>query len=281
MNGSRDDGQVLPQWRERMLTVDPDGAVELFLAETGDPKAEPLLVVHGGPDWDHTYLRDPLVHLQRRRLVFVDLRGCGRSTRGLPAAAYTPEAATTDLVQVLHDLGPSDVLGFSYGGILAQRLTLLAPELVRRLIVASSSVLDVPGAEAARPAGGMRWTVEDTLNLALDSAERNVWRSDRRAYYLELVREIRFSAEWSRSWIAGTLPEPRTPDAAGRLEETGTPLLLLQGVHDATFPVELVERTLRVMTNARAVVIPDAGHMAHIDDPCEWLQAVAAFLVTA
>lgn len=38
---------------------------------------------------------------------------------------------------------PVDVLGFSYGGQLVQRLTVAAPERVRRAIIASSSILPV------------------------------------------------------------------------------------------------------------------------------------------
>ena len=38
----------------------------------------------------------------------------------------------------------ADVLGFSYGGLIAQLLALTAPGRIRRLIIASSSILPVP-----------------------------------------------------------------------------------------------------------------------------------------
>jgi pimeloyl-ACP methyl ester carboxylesterase len=47
------------------------------------------------------------------------------------------------LLDVL-DVAQADVLGFSYGGELAQRLALAAPNRVRSLIIASSSVQPVP-----------------------------------------------------------------------------------------------------------------------------------------
>jgi pimeloyl-ACP methyl ester carboxylesterase len=48
-----------------------------------------------------------------------------------------------------------DVLGFSYGGLIAQRLVVAAPERFRSLIVASSSVVPVPpGAFDDRPERG-------------------------------------------------------------------------------------------------------------------------------
>ncbi|UVS81039.1 alpha/beta fold hydrolase [Actinokineospora sp. UTMC 2448] len=70
-------------WTDRRVRVS-DG-VELFVA--GRPGHSPLLVIHGGPDWDHTYLRTPLHDLDRRVLL-PDLRG--RSTRGLRSTGWCP-----------------------------------------------------------------------------------------------------------------------------------------------------------------------------------------------
>ncbi len=50
-------------FRESAVPVSAHPAVELFVAQTPGPAANPLLVIHGGPDWDHTYLREPLGRL--------------------------------------------------------------------------------------------------------------------------------------------------------------------------------------------------------------------------
>jgi pimeloyl-ACP methyl ester carboxylesterase len=78
-----------------------------------------LLVIHGGPGWDHSYLRVPLADLCGcHQLLLPDLRGCGRSTGGLGDDAYTPDLAVADLIELLDalDVDRCDVLGFSYGG---------------------------------------------------------------------------------------------------------------------------------------------------------------------
>ena len=119
---------------ETIVAVSADPRVELLVAQSPGPAGRALLVIHGGPDWDHTYLREPLSELAgQHRLVLPDLRGCGRSTCGL--------------------------LGFSYSGLLAQRLAVTASARVRRLIIASSSIGPVPDgafagwAERNRPRG--------------------------------------------------------------------------------------------------------------------------------
>ncbi|SDK07311.1 Pimeloyl-ACP methyl ester carboxylesterase [Nonomuraea maritima] len=279
---------------EQLVRVGP--AVELFVARTTEaPGSCPLLVIHGGPDWDHSYLREPIVErASRHDLIFPDLRGCGRSTRGLPDDHYTPDAATADLVALLDALGvrQADVLGFSYGGYFAQRLTLAAPERVRRLVVASSAVLPVPPdafdgwaeRDRRRAAEAEVWADPSlsgpdlTRAAALAGAEANVWRPEVLDASRERVSRVRFSAEWARPYLAGTLPTARVDRAPERLAALGLPILLLHGRQDMTFPAELAEQAAKLIPSARAVVLDEAGHMAHVDQPARWTAALADFL---
>jgi pimeloyl-ACP methyl ester carboxylesterase len=277
-----------------MVVVSTEPAVSLFVAVSTAPADRTLLVIHGGPDWDHTYLREPLAGLAGSRLVLPDLRGCGRSTRGLADNQYTPDAVVGDLTALLDalDVERADVLGFSYGGLLAQRLTLTAPHRVRRLIVASSSVLPVPpgafdgwaerarrvAAEAAVWADPTLSGPELTRAAALASAPANVWRPEALPGYLRRLDDIRFAAEWLRPWRAGALPPARPENAVPRLAALGIPMLLLQGRQDMTFPAALADQAAAQLPTARAVVLDAAGHMAHVDRPREWLAAVAEFL---
>jgi pimeloyl-ACP methyl ester carboxylesterase len=281
------------------VQVSADPLVRLFTAQTDGPAGRTLLVVHGGPDWDHSYLREPLSELAGRyRVVFADLRGCGRSSRGLPSGAYTPDAVVADLLALLDALGvgAADVLGFSYGGQIAQRLTLTCPDRVRRLIVASGSVLPVPpdayddwpeAAARRRDRDPSPWEAapEPTPDLvradAVAAADVNVWRAAARPEYLRRIDEICFSAEWARPFLAGTLPSARPAGAAVRLAALGLPILLLHGEYDLGFPARLAVQAAAEIPAARAVILPDAGHMAHIDDPAAWLAAVTGFLDVA
>ena len=281
---------------EEHVSVCREPQVELFTARSNAPADHALLVIHGGPDWDHTYLREPLEELaETHLLVLPDLRGCGRSTSGLPDDAYNPDAAVADLIQLLDALGikQADVLGFSYGGLLAQRFALAAPQRIRRLIVASSSIPPVP--EDAyddwpefterQAVGEVAWTKlladptpENTRAHALACIPANVWRDESREEMRHRIEAMNFSAEWARPSIAGTLPSGRPENSQTRLTTLGIPILLLHGRQDMGFPVALAERAAAEMPNAHAVVIDQAGHMAHIDQPEAWLRAIKEFL---
>jgi pimeloyl-ACP methyl ester carboxylesterase len=283
-----------PQLLERYVRVNDDPAVELFVGQTAGEPARTVLVIHGGPDWDQSYLHEPLVHLAGdRRVVFADLRGCGRSTRGLPSGCCTPEYAVQDLIMLIETLGPHpvDLLGFSYGGMLGQRLLVTAPDRVRRGVIASSSILPVPDdafagwAErderlAEQPAldSDKAWDAERTRLDAVTSAAANVWRRELLPAYLTRLQQVRFSADWAAAWRAGTLPPARPDRVVERLAALGKPILLLHGRQDMTFPVALVEPTTQLIPTATGVILDDAGHMAHVDQPDAWLDAVRTFL---
>jgi pimeloyl-ACP methyl ester carboxylesterase len=269
--------------------------VTLFTAVSPGPEDRTLLVIHGGPDWDHTYLREPIAQLAGRyRLVLPDLRGCGRSSTGLPDAQYTPDAVVGDLLALLDqlDVARAAVLGFSFGGLIAQRLLVAAPERVTRLVVASSSVPPVPddaftdwpqraecvAAEAAVWADSTLTGPALTRAAAIAGAPANVWRPEARPGYLARLAEVHFTAEWLRPHRAGVMPSPWLRDGVTRLSATGRPVLLLQGAKDMTFPAVLAGQAAARIPHATAVVLPGAGHMAHVDDPHGWLRATASFL---
>jgi pimeloyl-ACP methyl ester carboxylesterase len=126
------------------MSIVPVGDVALFVREMGenDPDVAPLLVIHGGPDWDHTYLLPGLeLVAQSRRVVVFDLRGCGQSTKGLGYDGYQPELVVGDVERLIGVLGHKrvDLLGFSTGGQVAQLFVEAHPGRVRRLILASTT----------------------------------------------------------------------------------------------------------------------------------------------
>jgi pimeloyl-ACP methyl ester carboxylesterase len=210
---------------EKRVRVSADPPVELFTAQVPGPAERTLLVIHGGPDWDHSYLRQPLARLSPgHRVIWADLRGCGRSTRGLPDDQYNPAAATRDLVRLLDALGiaQADVLGFSYGGMIAVRLALTAPGRLRRLIVASASLQPVPpdafdgwreraerqAAEAAVWSDPSQPETELARAAAVAGAPGNVWRLEAIPGYLEVLAGVRFGAEWQRPGPPGRRCRP-------------------------------------------------------------------------
>src|SRR5262245_13467909 len=65
----------------------------------------PLVILHGGPGASHDYLLPYLIPLARtNRLVFVDERGSGRSTKLEDPSGYTVENMADDVEAVRRSL---------------------------------------------------------------------------------------------------------------------------------------------------------------------------------
>lgn len=277
--------------------------VSLFVRELGPEHftGAPLVVLHGGPDWDHSYLLPGLsLVAKRRRVVLFDLRGCGRSSRHLGPAAYQPEFVVDDLVALIDSLHLDLVtlLGFSAGGQLAQLCLAAYPDRFDAVVLASTTAypdieqyltgsVDFEQRRRLVPpwptwahfaAGDAASDVERTIEWAIRAAPLNIWDLGRLDEYLSLLGGIIFSGEWMGALRRGDLHPWRPPDPELTLRTFDKPVLILQGQHDMVFPVQVAERLHRAVPTAQLEVIDGAGHMAQFERPDAWAGGVLRFL---
>src|SRR5262249_10617722 len=141
-------------------------AIEYAYRDVGDTDVPPVLLCHvrGNLDnWDPA-LTDALA--ADRRVVTFDNAGVGATAGETPS---TVEAMAHDAIAFLEamDLQRVDLLGFSIGSFVAQEIALIRPDLVRRLVLASSApqgaegmhgwapeVIGAVGGRGAEPPGG-------------------------------------------------------------------------------------------------------------------------------
>jgi len=280
--------------------------VELFVRRFGDPALPLLVVVHGGPTWDHSYLLPAVEELAEvAHVVLFDLRGCGRSCRTppvgtLPFAALQPDHLADDVAALVRHLGAqrADILGFSYGGMVAMRVVDQHPELVHRLVLASTTAYRDVADELAASADHQqrralctevrfddpRLTGADAPDgalsraMAFGGAAREIWRLDRLEEWHRVLEQVRFSSDWNGPHAAGTL-RPAAPDDAPRvLREWGGRVLLVQGVREMIFPIGVARRLHTEVPASTLVEVPEAAHMAHFDNPSVWVGAIRDFL---
>jgi pimeloyl-ACP methyl ester carboxylesterase len=284
----------------------PAGGVRLFVRRFGDPALPMLIVVHGGPTWDHTYLLPVVAELaDLAHVVLFDLRGCGRSSRtapagALPVAALQPDLVADDVATLIRHYGAAraDVLGFSYGGGIAMRVVDQHPGLVRSLILASTTAYQDYQQERAACADyqaraamctEIAWddpvltgphAPDGALSraMAYASAPRDIWHLDRLGEWHRVLAAVRFSSDWNAPHAAGQL-RPGPPDDPERvLRRWAGPVLILHGSREMAFPVSLARKLHAAVPASTLAEIPDAAHMAHFDNPEAWLSAVRAFL---
>jgi proline iminopeptidase len=281
--------------------VPVDGA-QLFVRAVG--AGRPLVVLHGGPEFDAHYLQPELDALgQCCRLVYYDQRGRGRSTPVSPEDV-TIESEIEDLESVRRHVGADSiaVLGHSWGCVLALEYAARCPERIARLVLLNTA-----------PAAAREWDefvaawraqrpdhVRSSLAAVSESAEyaagdlradadlyRGVFHNSARTP--ELVEQIvgRLRAHFTpESVLASRAIEDRLYaqtleseeyDVLGRLGGFTAPTLVVHAEHDFV-PVHMAARIAESIPGARLEVLPDCGHFSYAERPDAVRDVICAFL---
>ncbi|QCQ92465.1 alpha/beta fold hydrolase [Rhodococcus sp. SGAir0479] len=234
-----------------MAFVEAAGA-RLHYEERGD--GEPLVLLHGNGEDLGYFAAQTADFAARYRVIALDTRAHGRSTRGDGPLDFARLA--DDVCAVLDAVGaPSaHVLGYSDGGNTALTLALRRPERVRSLIVNGAN-LDPRGL-------GRRFRVPVTAAWLLAApAARLSQRLARRRELLELM-----------------VRHPHIP--AADLSAIAVPTLVIVGERDP-IPRRHTELIARSIPGAELVIVPDAGHPCAAERPDVFDAVVLDFLARA
>jgi pimeloyl-ACP methyl ester carboxylesterase len=268
--------------------------VDLAWSERGSsPGGTPTFVLcHGftGSALDFALEVDALA--DDRRVVTLDQRGHGHSTKTGHLDGYTVEQLAGDLTAFLEAVGPGpvDLLGHSMGGRVVMGVTLARPDLVRSLILMDTSAWSfLPPDEDIRamvhgfinrfdPAGGMPASLsmggpEDVLIEARTPAE---WRKEKDAIFAGMdayaVKSLGTELMGDAADEDGSLRE--------NLPAIACPTTVIAGEHDRPM-VDQAPALAAEVADGRLTVIPGAYHSPQLTHAPEWRAAVQAHLAWA
>jgi len=278
--------------------VDP-----LFCRDVGD--GHPIVVVHGGPDFDHCYFLPELDRLADAfRLVYYDQRGRGRSAEGVRPEDVTIRSEVEDLDRVRSHFGLESVavLGHSWGGVVAMEYAIRHSDRVSQLLLLDTGPASSGDWRRLRQSFAERRPAEDRAEMERIAATDAFQRGDleaEAAYYrnhfrmtlrqpelLEaLVARLRSDRYTEEGVLLARAIEHRlyeeTSDAPEwdlfpALRELDVPTLLLHGEHDFV-PVELAARIADAVPGARLSVLPGCGHFTFLEAPEAVFEEVSRF----
>jgi proline iminopeptidase len=271
-------------------TPDVDLAYEVYGASRS---ATPVIVANGGPGFSHVYLLQNDVFTKRlahhRQIVFYDQRGDGKSKLLHPDAPQDMNAQVADLDAIRAKLGYQkfDLIGHSWGGLLAIGYASAHPEHVAKLILIDS----------AAPA----W--KQTLFL-FSQVFPDVGESDK-----EITRKLGHTPEASKQqltnyfsmlfysqenhdrFVAGiTDPGQNTAvnaavnkaiatlDLNPKLPGFAFPTLVMHGRFDMNVAVLTAWKTYKAIPNAKIVIFAKSGHLPFYEEPDKFAQTLSDFL---
>jgi pimeloyl-ACP methyl ester carboxylesterase len=250
-----------------------------------------LIVMHGGPGFDHSTMRPYFDRFaDTHQVVYIDHRGNGRST-GVPDSWSL--ARWGDDVKALCDaLGIERpvVYGNSFGGMVAISYASRHPEHPAKLILSSTAarmrfdityrMMEERGGPEARAVAEKFWSRGDERDFGdylrvcmplYNPGSPELWAAARRRAVMRLDVMCHF--------VRG---EMREMDGRAQLTNLRCPTLILAGTYDPITPVACAQEIAAALPEglAQLEIFKGAGHGVHRDQPDETEQVLRAFLTS-
>lgn len=244
---------------------------------------EPLVLLHG---WGlHSGFFAPVLGrlAQRSRVHALDLPGHGLSP---PLVPYTLDTVVDAIVATLAGIdAPLTLLGWSFGGIIAQRLAARHPARVARLVLVCTTprltkAVDWPfGVDAAvlqrfgdELAVAYEVTLKRFLSLQMRSAhDGRAVRSAMRALLFARGKPDPGALGAGLAILLGT-------DLRAAAPTLTQPALVITGEHDALTPAAGGAWLANTLPAARLAAIADAAHIPFLSHPDVFMRALDPFL---
>lgn len=271
------------------------GGVRIFYLPVGAESNYPLIVLHGGPGLDHTEMHPWLDELADTfRLIYVDLRGHGRSERVDPQTLSVSRYAE-DVTLLAAHLGFRQyaVLGHSYGSFIALAHAVEQGD-------ASHYVISGGSASMSKSMPEIRDNLARFEPVELRDRVIESWRRESEARTPEDVAELmrmqmpfHFASVESDAYrrymdaehraiyapevIAHTAAEEYPLEYEEALHTISRPVLLITGEHDRTTTVRASREMHAGISGSDLVIVPNAGHMTYVEQPELYFAAVRDF----
>jgi proline iminopeptidase len=285
--------------REGYLPVEK---AEIFYRDIG--QGPPIIVLHGGPDFDHTYLLPDLDRLSDSfRLIYYDQRGRGKSARNVEPEDVTIQSEVEDLeaVREYFRFESAALLGHSWGGVLALEYAIRHADRVSHLILVNTAPAshddymllrqELPRKRAPADQEKLNRRPSDPKYLegnpdAIADYYRSHFRATlRQPEHLEsIIASLRSSftqegilkARAIEDRLLGETWLSSDYDLLPDLKGLNIPTLVIYGDYDF-IPIECSAHIAEAIPSARFVLLRNCGHFSYLQCPDDVHKAITDF----
>lgn len=274
---------------------------KLFYQKFGS--GTPVIILHGGPGLDQSYLLPQMQALAKNHeVIFYDQRGSGKSLETKINPYYiTLDQFTKDLEKLRKQLGITQfiLLGHSWGGLLAMNYAIKYPHNLTALILVSTAPADFKGqqafiAESAKRTKSVKNKLTPLSNYqefeklsaseiaklyrilfsichfynSGDAEQLSLTMSAASAKSGARVREVMSKTSWLRPDL-NLLPQ---------LKKLNVPTLILHGQQDV-IPLWTAKEIQAAIPDAKIITLKKCGHFPYIETPDEMFSQISNFLL--
>lgn len=287
----------------------PPKAKEAFVRTNGTTlftkslgKNTPVVIVHGGPAMDHSYLLPQMAGLAGScRLIFYDQRGSGRSSLNVDTLTMTMDTFVEDLegIRTSFKLGRMNLLGHSWGGLVAMFYAIKYPENLNSLILVNSTPATSRMRDSSFAILSSRISPGDSTAAARILQSEGFAQRDPNvvAEFMRLVFRgsfadrrfadsltLRFDSTYARrSALNRHLekdPRLQSYDLHSRLAKVRCPTLIITGDADMV-PEDATTSLQNAIRDSELEVLERCGHFPYIERPDVFFPILTRFLKKA
>ena len=222
----------------------------------------PVLLLHGAlgnsEDWGNQV---PALVEAGHRVILIDSRGRGRSTRGVLPFTYELMASEVLAVMDASKTEGASVVGWSDGAIIGLLLAMECPARVKQ-VFAFAGNMDLNGAKP-QP------TPSAALSQAFERAVKDYARLSGTPGDFEVMAD-----EMDR------LMQTQPNYSAEELARIHRPVAIVHAEHDEFIQLEHAEYLARTIPDARLITLHGVSHFAPLQKPDDFNDAIKAFIQT-
>jgi proline iminopeptidase len=274
-------------------TFEAPGAT-IYYEVLGSGAGTPLVLVNGGPGFDHTYLHvssawDSLG--KNRRVVMYDQRGTGRSIGNHSGQTFTLKDQIGDLEALRAQLGAEqvDLLGHSWGGYLVMAYSATHPERIAHLFIVDSAApqwKDIlflfkevfPDVSERRDAFGFAEELGD--QKAIDGELREYFKM---LFYSTEKRDAFIAAlptsVYKRDVNKAVNSDVERFDLNPEIRKFKFPVLIVTGRFDMNVAPLVAFKIHQAIHGSKFHVFERSGHLPFYEESDAFVRAVEEFLV--
>jgi len=215
----------------------------------------------------------------RFRVLTYEQRGHGAAP--VPPGPYSIADLGGDLIGLLDELelAQVSVCGLSLGGMVAMWAAANHPRRISRVILACTSAH--PGNPAKWAARAARAQRDGMTGLTAD-AWQNWFTSDFARAHPDLVMSFRHMVERNpAAGYASSCAVLESLDLRPELHLIRSPVLVIVGAEDGSFPLEHGLRIRHGVAGAQIVELPDAAHLANVEQPDRFNELLLGHLASS
>jgi proline iminopeptidase len=269
--------------------------IELYYKIFG--RGAPVVILHGGPGFDHNSIIQLKELADDYRVIFYDQRASGNSSGDADSTSITVDNFVEDLEGLRRylKLDKINIVGFSWGATLAMCYAIKYHENIKSLVIVSTGGASKDYFNDYFNTLKSRTTTEDReamLEMEQSGSFRNneegavqeYWRLILKPFFKDSSMVEKFDLTFGKNTAKNQaaigkllMDDMGDYDMHKDLEVIDCPTLILHGTYDA-FPCETAYRVHKHIPSSRLVILEDAGHFMFIDAHDRFIPLIRRFL---